>query len=110
MQSSSLLTVFKKYRVFIVVLLALFVLGGCGNQFTPVDSSSEGFFSHFLVYPMSLLIKNVAALLQGNYGIAIIVITISIRFILMPFFIKQSDRKSTRLNSSHVSISYSVFF
>src|SRR5699024_6870447 len=90
MQSSSLLTVFKKYRVFIVVLLALFVLGGCGNQFTPVDSSSEGFFSHFLVYPMSLLIKNVAALLQGNYGIAIIVITISIRFILMPFFIKQS--------------------
>src|SRR5699024_3621076 len=64
--------------------------GGCGNHFTPVDSTSEGFFSHYLVYPMSLLIKEVASLLQGNYGIAIIVITISIRFALMPFFIKQS--------------------
>src|SRR5699024_82256 len=90
MPSSSLLTVFKKYRVFILVGLTLFVLGGCGTQFTPVDSSSEGFFSHYLVYPMSLLIKEVASLLQGNYGIAIIVITISIRFVLMPFFIKQS--------------------
>src|SRR5699024_12387058 len=31
-----------------------------------------------------------ALLLQGNYGVAIVNITISIRLVLMPFFIKQS--------------------
>src|SRR5699024_12207090 len=64
--------------------------GGCGNNFTPVDSTSTGFFSHDLVYPRSLLIKKVAFLLQGNYGVAIIIITIGIRVVLMAFFIKQS--------------------
>src|SRR5699024_659743 len=90
MPSSSLLTVFKKYRVYILVGLTLFVLGGCGTQFTPVASSSEGFFSHYLMFTISNLIKEVDSLLHVNNGIAIIVITISIRFVLMPFFIKQS--------------------
>ena len=90
MEGNSLLTNFKKYRFLILLLLSLFILGGCGNNFTPVDSTSTGFFSHYLVYPMSLLIKKVAFLLQGNYGVAIIIITIGIRVVLMPFFIKQS--------------------
>lgn len=89
MEGNSLLTYFKKYR-FLILLLSLLILSGCGNNLTPVDSSSSGFFSHYLVYPMSLLIKKVAFLLQGNYGIAIIIITLSIRFVLMPFFIQQS--------------------
>ena len=90
MERNSLLTIFKKYRFLILLLLSLLILGGCEDNFTPVDSSSTGFFSHYFVYPMSLLIKKVALLLQGNYGVAIIVITIGIRFALMPFFIKQS--------------------
>src|SRR5699024_7965522 len=93
MPSSSLLTVFKKYRVFILVGLTLFVLGGCGTEFTPVDSSSEGFFSHYLVYPMSLLIKEVASLLQGNYVIAITVSTISNRVDLARLCNKQSKNR-----------------
>src|SRR5699024_6736476 len=90
MEGNSLRTLFKKYRFHIIVILSLLILGGCGNQFTPVDSSSTGFFSHYFVYPMSLLIKKVALLFQGNYGVAIILITISIRLVLMLFFIRQS--------------------
>jgi len=90
MERNSLLTNFKKYRFLIVLLVSLLTLSGCANDFTSVDSASTGFFAHYFVYPMSLLIQKVALLLQGNYGVAIIVITIGIRFVLMPFFIKQS--------------------
>src|SRR5699024_6145283 len=90
MEENSLLTIFKKYRFLILLFLTMIILSGCGNDITPVDSSSTGFFSHYFVYPMSLLIKKVALLLKGNYGLAIIAITIGIRFVLMPFFIKQS--------------------
>lgn len=102
MERNSLLTNFKKYRFLILLLLSLLILGGCGNNFTPVDSESTGFFSHYFVYPMSLLIKKVALLLQGKYGVAIIVITIGIRFVLMPFFIKQS--KSSQESQEKMAI------
>lgn len=90
MEKNSLLTTVKRYRVLILLLLSVFILGGCGGDFTPIDSSSTGFFDHYFVYPFSLLIKKVALWLGGNYGFAIVLITISIRLVLMPFFIKQS--------------------
>lgn len=85
-----LLTAFKKYPVLILFLLLTFTLAGCGSTTAPIDGSSTGFFDHYFVYPFSLLIKKVAFLFQGNYGIAIILITIIIRFVLMPFFIRQA--------------------
>lgn len=102
MEGNSLLTFFRKYRFLILLILALFVLGGCGSNFTPIDSSSTGFFAHYFVYPFSLLIKKVALLFQGNYGIAIIIITISIRFVLMPFFIRQS--KNTKDSQGKMTV------
>ncbi|WP_339183203.1 membrane protein insertase YidC [Oceanobacillus sp. FSL W7-1293] len=90
MEKHGLLTAFKKYRLFILVLLLVFVLAGCGGNNVPIDSSSTGFFEHYFVYPFSLLIKQIASLFQGSYGIAIVLITIIIRFVLMPFFIRQS--------------------
>lgn len=102
MERNNLLTNFRKYRFLILLFLLLLILGGCGNNFTPIDSSSTGFFSQYFVYPLSLLIKKVALLLQGNYGFAIIVITIGIRFILMPFFVKQS--KNSQESQEKMSI------
>lgn len=102
MEGNSLLTFFRKYRFLILLILALFMLGGCGSNLTPIDSSSTGFFAHYFVYPFSLLIKKVALLFQGNYGIAIIIITISIRFVLMPFFIRQS--KNTKDSQGKMTV------
>ncbi|MFD1413316.1 membrane protein insertase YidC [Oceanobacillus jeddahense] len=90
MGKKGLLTAFKKYQLLIIVLLFIVILAGCGANTAPIDSSSTGFFDHYFVYPFSLLIKKIAILFQGNYGIAIILITIIIRFVLMPFFIRQS--------------------
>src|SRR5699024_2343237 len=39
---------------------------------------------------MSILIEKTDLCIQGNYGVAIVIITINIRLELMPFFIKQS--------------------
>src|SRR5699024_12143644 len=102
MDGNSLLTIFKKYRFLILLLLALTILSGCGNNFTPVDSSSTGFFTHYFVYPMSILIEKTALLFQRNYGVAIVIITISIRFILMLFFIKQSINNEESQNNMTV--------
>ncbi|WP_080875293.1 membrane protein insertase YidC [Oceanobacillus timonensis] len=90
MEENGLLTAFKKYRFIILVLLLIVVLAGCGANTAPIDGSSTGIFDHYFVYPFSLLIKKIASLFQGNYGIAIVLITIIIRFVLMPFFIRQS--------------------
>ncbi|WP_052401007.1 membrane protein insertase YidC [Oceanobacillus jeddahense] len=90
MEKKGLLTAFKKYQLLIIVLLLTVILAGCGANTAPIDSSSTGFFDHYFVYPFSLLIKKIAFLFQGNYGIAIVLITIIIRFVLMPFFIRQS--------------------
>lgn len=102
MERNILLTAFKKYRLIILVLLSLFVLSGCGNNFTPIDSSSPGFFDHYFVYSFSLLIKKVAFWLQGNYGAAIVLITISIRFLIMPFFIRQS--KNSKVSQEKMAV------
>lgn len=89
MQASTILTALKKYRFIILLLVFIMILSGCSGNFTPVDSNSTGFFDHYFVYPFSLLIKKIASLLSGNYAISIIVITLGIRLILMPFMVKQ---------------------
>src|SRR2546430_9854283 len=40
---------------------------------------------------------------------SVVTLTVLVRILLVPLVIKQIDRKSTRLNSSHSQISYAVF-
>lgn len=47
------------------------------------------FFQQFLVQPFASLIHGTAELFHDNYGIAIIIITLAIRLLLMPFMLKQ---------------------
>lgn len=90
MEESNLLTTFKKYIFVIFIGSLVIILAGCGQDFTPIDESSTGFFNQYFVYPFSLLIKGAANMLGGSYGGAIILITIAIRLVLMPFFIRQA--------------------
>jgi YidC/Oxa1 family membrane protein insertase len=83
----NLFTTFKKYSI---LIFALLILGGCTNTATPIDSSSTGFFDSYFVYPISFLIKEIAWLFHDSYGIAIVLITIAIRLLLLPFAIKQA--------------------
>ncbi|MGG0237226.1 membrane protein insertase YidC [Bacillus rhizoplanae] len=86
---------FKSYRAWLVSLslLLVVVLSGCSNANAnagPVDANSPGFWNHFIVYPISVMLQFVAHHLPNHsFGIAIIIITIVVRMILLPLTITQ---------------------
>ncbi|CAG9612498.1 Membrane protein insertase YidC 2 [Bacillus rhizoplanae] len=86
---------FKSYRAWLVSLslLLVVVLSGCSNANAnagPVDANSPGFWNHFIVYPISVMLQFVAHHLPNHsFGIAIIIITIVVRTILLPLTITQ---------------------
>jgi YidC/Oxa1 family membrane protein insertase len=72
-------------------MLSLFLfLAGCSQIKEPINSSSKGFWNEYIVYPLSWLIKEVAHLLGGSFGLSIIVVTILVRLVLLPLMIKQT--------------------
>ncbi|GGE38235.1 membrane protein insertase YidC 1 [Pullulanibacillus camelliae] len=73
----------KKY-VWILSALGLLMLSGCQQQ-----QGSTGFFHHTFVEPFAALIQWTASLFAGDYGLAIIVITLVIRLALSPLMIRQ---------------------
>ncbi|WP_068675528.1 membrane protein insertase YidC [Oceanobacillus sp. Castelsardo] len=90
MEPKSVFTNFKKYSI-LLGILTLLLLSGCQSaSFEPINANSTGWFDHNFVYPFSLLIKGIAALFNDNYGLSIIIITLVIRLILMPFILKQT--------------------
>jgi YidC/Oxa1 family membrane protein insertase len=79
----------KKLYLFILPVLLL-ALSGC-SQGTKEDPS---FFQQFLVHPFELAIHYTAGFFNGNYGIAIILITLMVRFVLLPLMLKQYKNQS----------------
>ncbi|MDY0407589.1 membrane protein insertase YidC [Virgibacillus soli] len=89
MEKRSVFTFFKKYG-FIAIILLIFLAGCSGNINEPIDEQTTGFFNHYFVYNFSLLIKFLAKLFNGSYGLSIIIITLLIRLAVMPFMLKQT--------------------
>lgn len=77
-----------KSRMFAVmaVITIVLVLSACSP--TAQNETSDGFFQHYFVIPFIETIHFGANLLGGSYGGSIIVITLIIRLILMPFNLK----------------------
>jgi YidC/Oxa1 family membrane protein insertase len=84
MQKQSVFTFFKKTSLIGIFGLIL-LLAGCSGG----NSGDSGFFQHFFVETFSSLIKSIAVFFNDNYGLSIILITILIRLVVMPFMIKQ---------------------
>ncbi|MEQ6378366.1 membrane protein insertase YidC [Bacillaceae bacterium S4-13-58] len=84
----SVFTSTKKYSL--VLLLLVLVLTGCGVSNEPINAETSGWFNHYFVYNFSQLIKWIAELLGGNYGLSIIAMTLLIRLALLPLMMKQS--------------------
>lgn len=86
---------FKSKRAWLVSLslLLVVVLSGCSNANAnagPIDANSPGFWNHYIVYPISVMLQFVAHHLPNHsFGIAIIIITIIVRSILLPLTITQ---------------------
>ncbi|HBZ11946.1 MAG TPA: OxaA precursor [Bacillus bacterium] len=59
------------------------MLGGCSGV-----TNQTGFFYDFFVRPFAWLIHEIGTVLGGNFGLALIIITLLIRLVLMPFMLK----------------------
>lgn len=66
-----------------IVLACTFLLSGCSL------TESGGAFDRFLINPLEGFLSIIANLFNGNYGISIILMTLCIRLLLLPFSIKQ---------------------
>lgn len=82
----------KRILLMSALILLVIVAAGCSTIDNPdyITAETTGFWSKYIVYPLSWLITSVANLFGGNYGISIIIVTLLIRFAILPLMIKQT--------------------
>lgn len=74
------------------MLSPLLLLAGCSmmdQTLTTEQMKDGGFWNRYFVFPVSWALDNIADLLWGQYGLAILVITLFVRFIILPLTLKQ---------------------
>src|SRR5690606_38347136 len=69
--------------LFFILVITATMLGGCSGV-----ANQTGFFYDFFVRPFVWLIHEIGIALGGNFGLALIIITLLIRLVLMPFMLK----------------------
>ncbi|UAL47452.1 YidC family membrane integrase SpoIIIJ [Sutcliffiella horikoshii] len=81
-----------KNRIWLLMALIGLValLSGCTEINQPITNESEGFWNEYVVYPLSWLITYFAELMNNDYGLSIIIVTLLIRFAILPLMIKQT--------------------
>lgn len=82
----------KKILLLSALLFLAIIAAGCSTIENPVPITSEstGFWSKYIVYPLSWLITTTADLLGNSYGLGIVIVTILIRLAILPLMIKQT--------------------
>ncbi|KGX90686.1 OxaA precursor [Pontibacillus halophilus JSM 076056 = DSM 19796] len=80
-------------RLSLIFILLTTMLAACAPQ-----TGGDGFFQSTFVQPFTSLIELLAGVTGDNYGLAIVLITVIIRLVVMPFMLssykKQQDMKS----------------
>lgn len=73
----------------------MILLSGCSeaSPSNPIHSDSPGFFNHYFIYPFSYLIKFFANTFHGDYGLSIVLMTLIIRFAIMPLMMNQTKKQ-----------------
>ncbi|EML1369357.1 membrane protein insertase YidC [Listeria monocytogenes] len=88
----------QKLLIASLVIGLMAVLSGCGYSTAPITSESTGFWSHYIVFPLSWTITWFSDLFGGSYAVGIIVVTILIRLLIMPLMIKQLKSQKAMTN------------
>jgi YidC/Oxa1 family membrane protein insertase len=81
-----------KKRIMLVagLLLLMTILTGCMEYDQPITDESSGFWNEYIVFPLSMLIVKMAEWMGGSFGLSIIIVTILLRFAILPLMIKQT--------------------
>lgn len=80
----------KKISLFTILMTSVVFLSGCAGV-----ENKEGKFYDFFVKPMDFLLEFFSGKFGGSYGLAIVVITVIIRLVLMPFMLKNYKSQQT---------------
>ncbi|MDN7343629.1 membrane protein insertase YidC [Listeria monocytogenes] len=88
----------QKLLIASLVIGLMAVLSGCGYSTDSITSESTGFWSHYIVFPLSWTITWFSDLFGGSYAVGIIVVTILIRLLIMPLMIKQLKSQKAMTN------------
>ncbi len=87
-------TTLKKFFTAALLLLSTLLIGGHASAATGSSPAGDGnFFQHYIVVPFSDLIKGIAGLFHGSYGLSIILVTIIVRFLVLPLFANQFKKQ-----------------
>lgn len=78
--------------LFTILTLTTILLSACSSA--AQDGKDPGFFQTWFVQPFSYIIHVTADFFHGNYGLAIIIVTLVIRLALMPSMLKQYKTQS----------------
>lgn len=81
----------RRIQLTLLFAAALLVLSGCSTM-SPHDNPinpENGIWDRFFVHPLSTLLDWFAETLWGQYGLSILVVTIIIRFLVLPLTLKQ---------------------
>ncbi|WP_445429324.1 membrane protein insertase YidC [Bacillus atrophaeus] len=88
---------FKTYKKLIAFGFFFIVLstGNAAFAATPQTGGlgNIGFFHDYLIEPFSALLKGVAGLFNGEYGLSIMLVTIIVRVIVLPLFVHQFKKQ-----------------
>nr|WP_263326126.1 membrane protein insertase YidC [Neobacillus sp. Marseille-Q6967] len=75
----------RSLPLLILFSLTVFLLSGCSAS----GVKGDGFFHTYFVEPFAVSIHFIAEFFNGNFGLAIILVTLIIRLALMPLMLKQ---------------------
>lgn len=85
----------KRILLLSVMLVVVLMAAGCSSITNPdfihpENMNEYGFWTKYIVYPLSWLITTVAKMFGNSYGMSIIIVTILIRLAILPLMIKQT--------------------
>ncbi|KIL49199.1 YidC family membrane integrase SpoIIIJ [Jeotgalibacillus soli] len=80
----------KRILPLMLIVGLVTLLTGCMEINQPITSDSEGIWNKYFVYPLSWLITSFAGWTGGSFGLGIVIVTLLIRFVLLPLMIKQT--------------------
>ncbi|MCY8929150.1 membrane protein insertase YidC [Bacillus subtilis] len=87
----------KTYQKLLAMGIFLIVLCSGNAAFAATNQvgglSNVGFFHDYLIEPFSALLKGVAGLFHGEYGLSIILVTIIVRVVVLPLFVNQFKKQ-----------------
>ena len=81
---------FKRSGVWLSLLLLVLLSTGCSPEsyMKPIDPNG-GIWDRYFVFPLSWTLDTVAGWLAGSYGLSILIVTVIIRFFILPLMYKQ---------------------